>query len=146
MITIGDTVPEIKLRTDEGTPLSLADLKGRAFVLFMLGETFSPTVERLLNALSKNVNRFLTLDVSPIAVLGDTVENLADYRDHYEAPFLLMSAAVLFASTSLMSAMAMEHPSSANFRAIPRPIPLAPPVIMATLFDSSTLASFQVEY
>jgi peroxiredoxin len=91
MIAIGDKIPETKLRTDEGTPLALTDLKGRAFVLFVLGPSFTPTVERLLDELSKNVSRFLSLDVSPIALVGDTVENLADYRDHYDTPFLLIS-------------------------------------------------------
>ena len=91
MIAVGDKIPDLKVRTDEGTPLNLSDLKGRSFVLFLLGETFSPTVERLLDVLAKKVSRFLTLDISPIAVLGDSVENLADYREQSNAPFLLFS-------------------------------------------------------
>ena len=91
MLTIGDRIPDLKVRTDEGTPLTLNDLKGRAYVLFLLGDTFTPTVERLLDVLAKKVSRFLSLDISPIAVIGDSVENLADYREQSDAPFLLLS-------------------------------------------------------
>jgi peroxiredoxin Q/BCP len=91
MIGIGDQVPELELRTDEGTPLSLQDMRGRRMAIFFLGGTFSPTVERLFEVLSRNVGRFLSLDISPVAVLGETVENLATYRSHNDVPFLLIS-------------------------------------------------------
>ena len=91
MIGKGDKVPEYAMRTDEGTPLALTDLKGRSLAVFMLGETFSPTVERLFDVLSRNVSRFLSLDVSPVAIIGETVESLATYRDHHDVPFLLIS-------------------------------------------------------
>jgi len=91
MIAIGDTIPELELRTDEGTPLSLQDLKGRGTAVFLLGPSFSPTVERLFEVLTRNVGRFLSLDISPVAVLGESVEQLAAYRSHNDVPFLLMS-------------------------------------------------------
>ena len=91
MITTGDTVPDIELRTDEGTPLSLADLKGRALCLFLLGSAFTPTVERLLDLISKNVSRFFSLNISPIAVLGESADHLGDHREEKDAPFILIA-------------------------------------------------------
>jgi peroxiredoxin len=91
MITTGDTVPDIELRTDEGTPLALTDLKGRALCLFLLGAAFTPTVERLLDLISKNIGRFLSLNASPIAVFGDSVDSLAEHRAEKDAPFILIS-------------------------------------------------------
>ncbi len=91
MIGIGDKAPALPLRTDEGTPLSLEDLKGRATAVFLLGKAFSPTVERLFEVLTRNINRFMVLDLSPVAVLGETVEHLEQYRNHNDVPFLLMS-------------------------------------------------------
>lgn len=91
MIGIGDKVPDMQLRTDEGTPLSLEDLKGRGTAVFLLGAAFSPTVERLFEVLTRNVGRFLALDISPVAVLGETVEHLTEYRHRNDVPFLMMS-------------------------------------------------------
>ena len=91
MIGIGDKVPDLQLRTDEGTPLSLQDLKGRGFAVFLLGATFTPTVERLFEVMTRNVGRFLALDISPVAVLGESVDNLANYRNRNDVPFLLLS-------------------------------------------------------
>lgn len=91
MIRIGETVPNIELRTDEGTPLSLTDLKGRALVVFLLGESFNPTSEQLLSLLSENIGRFLALDSSPIAVLGESPEKLAEYREIHDLPFMFIS-------------------------------------------------------
>ena len=93
MIKAGDKVPNIELRTDEGTPMALTDLRGRSFVLFMLGEMFSPTVERLLTVLAKDTPRFLTLDCSPIAAIGEPMGRLAAYRDQHRVPFVMISDA-----------------------------------------------------
>jgi peroxiredoxin len=91
MIGIGDKAPDLPLRTDEGTPISLQDFRGRGTAVFLLGRAFSPTVERLFEVLTRNINRFMTLDISPIAVLGETADILAQYRSHNDVPFLLMS-------------------------------------------------------
>ncbi|MCP4599894.1 MAG: redoxin domain-containing protein [Proteobacteria bacterium] len=91
MIRIGDHIPDIDLRTDEGTPISLTDLKGRSLILFMLGETFTPTVERLLNVIAQNTGRFLALNMSPIAVLGEPASQLGAFRERNDVPFIMIS-------------------------------------------------------
>ncbi len=102
MIRVGDKIPDIELRTDEGTPLALTDLAGRAIVVFMLGEGFTPTVERLLRVLGKNTGRFLAIDVSPVAVLGETTDQLAEFREHNDVPYLLISDPALSLHRRLM--------------------------------------------
>lgn len=91
MIQIGDKIPNIELRTDEGTPLSLTDLKGRALAVFLLGEAFSPTTERLIHVLSEYAETFLAEDVSPIPVSGQSARHLAQFREQNDVPFLLIS-------------------------------------------------------
>ncbi len=91
MIKAGDKVPNIELRTDEGTPIALTDLRGRAFALFMVGEMFTPTVERLLAVLAKDTPRFLTMDCSPIAAIGEPMGRLAAYREQHRVPFVMIS-------------------------------------------------------
>lgn len=91
MITIGDRVPDTALRTDEGTPLELPDLNGRAFALFLLGPTLHPNAEILLGEIADATERFLSLEVSPVAVCGESVESLAEYRKRHDPPFLLLS-------------------------------------------------------
>jgi peroxiredoxin len=92
MIRVGARVPEIEARTDEGTPISLGDMEGRGLVVFLLGE-MAPDVENFLSMLSDNTGRFLALDFSPVAVLGESVDKLAAYRERCEAPYLLLSDA-----------------------------------------------------
>ena len=91
MIRGGQKVPDVELRTDEGTPVSLADFSGRATVVFLLGELFSPTGERLLKVLSQNTDRFLSLNFSPVAVSGEQVVELKKYSKLNKVPYLLVS-------------------------------------------------------
>ena len=91
MIRKGDKVPDMELRTDQGTPLSLADLSGRAVVVFLLGRLFTPTGERVLKLLSDTADRFLSLEFSPVAISGEPVKELAKYNKQNKLPFLLAS-------------------------------------------------------
>ena len=91
MIQVGDRVPDIELRTDQATPLSLTDLHGRTLAVFLSGETFTPTVEQLLAVLEENTDHFLTQDVSPIVVLGESAERLSDFRKQKNLPYLMIS-------------------------------------------------------
>jgi peroxiredoxin len=71
MIQIGDKAPDCALRTDDGTSISLFDLKGRALSVFLVGREVPATVNSLLTALTEQTERFLALEVSPMVVLSD---------------------------------------------------------------------------
>ncbi len=91
MILKGDRIPDIELRTDEGTPLSLNDLKGRSMAVFMLGEALTKTTREILSVLGENAGRFLAVDTSPVVVSGEPVETLAAFRSKKNVPYLLIS-------------------------------------------------------
>ncbi len=93
MIALGSPIPSLELRTDESTPLSLRDLKGRSLALFLLGEGFTPTAERLLDVLSQNAGQFLSRDYSPVAIIAEDVEALSAFRHKQDVPFILLSDA-----------------------------------------------------
>ena len=90
MIQVGDKAPDIDLRTLAGTPISLSDLKGRAVIVFLLGGTMAPAINSLLTALTEHTDRFLDLDISPIAVLTKPEEQLGNYPQATSAPYLIM--------------------------------------------------------
>lgn len=90
MIRIGARVPEIEMRTDEGTPISLCDMEGRGMVVFLLGE-ISDESERVLSLISENSGRFLSIDFSPVAVMAEPVNRLAEYRERTALPYLMLS-------------------------------------------------------
>ncbi len=91
MIRAGETIPDVELRSDEGTPIALPDFKGRGLVVFLLGDAFSPTVERLLRVLAENTKQFMEMNFSPIAALGEPASQLVKFRKQNDVPFLLVS-------------------------------------------------------
>lgn len=42
MLRVGDKAPDFRLKTDEGTTLSLADFRGRPVVLFFFPKANTP--------------------------------------------------------------------------------------------------------
>ncbi len=89
MIQVGNSVPDMDLRTLSGTPISLRDLKGRSLTLFLLGHSPPPAVNSLLTALTEHTDRFLTLDVSPLVVLTNPDHQLGEYPRADHAPYLI---------------------------------------------------------
>src|SRR4030042_2179066 len=62
---------------------------------------------------------------------------MSHFTKRHSLPRFFTSLTVSWAPASLTSAIILEHPSSANFMAVALPIPVAPPLIMATLSGSS---------
>jgi len=90
-LAVGDIVPIAEGRTDEGTPISLADFKGRALAVFLLGSELNRTARALLKHLAKSTPEFLALECSPIAVSTEPAEMLAEVRNAEGLPFLMIS-------------------------------------------------------
>lgn len=89
----GDRVPDVELRTDEGTPLRFADLEGRALAVFFLGAADDPESLALLRALARRAAAFLAVDVSPLVVLAASIPTLEALRARLDPPFLLLACA-----------------------------------------------------
>ena len=90
-IGIGDPAPAAEGRTDEGTPISLADFKGRALAAFLLGRELNRAARSLLAQIAKRTPELLAADCSPLAVSAEPAEMLAELRDASALPFLLIS-------------------------------------------------------
>ncbi len=91
MIGTGDQISDVLLKTDEGTPLSLSDFKGRSVALFFVGKTITQSTEMLFEELAKRLEQFLNLDISPLIISGESAAQLAAYRNKKDVPFVLLS-------------------------------------------------------
>jgi peroxiredoxin len=87
----GDSAPIAEGRTDEGTPISLADFKGRALAVFLLGRGIKRGTRTLLAQLARRTPEFLAAECSPVAVSTEPAEMLAELRDASALPFLMIS-------------------------------------------------------
>ncbi|MCK9459269.1 MAG: redoxin domain-containing protein [Proteobacteria bacterium] len=90
-VGIGDPAPAAEGRTDEGTPISIADFKGRALAVFLLGRELNRAARALLAQLAKRTPDFLAAECSPLAISAEPAEMLAELRDASALPFLLVS-------------------------------------------------------
>jgi peroxiredoxin Q/BCP len=88
---IGDPAPVVEGRTDEGTPISLADFKGRALAVFLLGRALDRAAKGFLRRLAERTPEFLAAECSPLAVSAEPAAALAVARDAERLPFLLIS-------------------------------------------------------
>src|SRR4030042_2569340 len=64
---------------------------------------------------------------------------ISQLTKRHSLPLFSTSFTVSTAPASLTSAITLEQPSSANLMAVARPMPVAPPLIMANLSGSSIL-------
>jgi peroxiredoxin len=88
---IGDQAPTCEGRTDEGTPISLADFKGRSLAVFLLGRALNRATRTFLSQLAKRTPELLAAECSPLAISAEPAEMLAELRDASALPFLLIS-------------------------------------------------------
>jgi peroxiredoxin Q/BCP len=87
----GGAAPVVEGRTDEGTPISLADFKGRALAVFLLGRGIDRAARALLRAIAAAAPELLRAEHSPVAVSAEPAAMLAELRDTEALPFLLIS-------------------------------------------------------
>ena len=90
-LVIDDEIPSIPGRTDEGTPISLADFQGRALAVFFLGKGFERTELTMVKSIKRRIDEFLEFECSPIVVSMEPAEILNSIRETEELPFLLIS-------------------------------------------------------
>jgi peroxiredoxin len=88
---VGDPAPLAEGRTDEGTPIALADFKGRALAVFLLGRRLDRAARAQLRLLAKRTPEFLRLECSPLVISAEPAEVLAAIRDAERLPFVTIS-------------------------------------------------------
>jgi len=109
---IGDPAPAAEGRTDEGTPISLADFKGRALAVFLLGRGLDRATRAQLRQLAKRTPEFLALECSPLAVSTEPAEMLAEIRESEGLPFLMISDTELGIHRALAGAVPARPPGA----------------------------------
>jgi len=90
-LIIDDEIPDISGRTDEGTPISLADFNGRALAVFFTGRALERIEITMLKNLKRRVDEFLEFECSPVVVSMASEDVLASVREAEDLPFLLIS-------------------------------------------------------
>ncbi len=87
----GDKAPSFSLATDSGGKVSIADLKGQAFVLYFYpkDDTAGCTNEAL--AFSKNLKKFEGLGVNVVGVSKDSVTSHDRFKNKYKLKLTLAS-------------------------------------------------------
>ena len=90
-LVIDDAIPSVPGRTDEGTPISLADFKGRALAVFFLGKGFDRTEMTMVKNIKRRIDEFLEFECSPVIVSMEPEEILSSIREAEDLPFLLIS-------------------------------------------------------
>ena len=84
-------MPQAIGRTDEGTPVSLCDLKGRAVAVFLTGETMDENTTTLFKSIATAIEDFSGMDYSPVVVSTQPEEVLAASRELHGLPFMMIS-------------------------------------------------------
>ncbi len=89
---VGEPVPFAVADGASGTPLVLSELHTRGPVLLVFTKgTASPTCNHQLQALGASYEAFQERGIRPVAVSGDSVEQLAQAREGLQLPYVLLS-------------------------------------------------------
>jgi peroxiredoxin len=78
-------------RTDEGTPVSLLDFKGRALVIILTGEGLEKDKLNMLKHIKNDINGFYKYSCSPVLVSFESEQLLAAARELNNLPFMMIS-------------------------------------------------------
>lgn len=90
-LSVGDMAPDFTLETDDGAPLTLSTLRGRAVVLYFYpqDDTEGCTVEAIeFTALR---DEFAVTNIDVIGISPDSVDDHCAFRDKYDLGIRLVS-------------------------------------------------------
>jgi len=100
----GAPAPAVKVKTDEGTPLSLRDLRGRKIAVFLTARFPEEYLVAILPLLSERAFAFHEMDCSPLLLTGIDVFALGRMREAHDPPFVMLSDPSLLLHAALGSA------------------------------------------
>lgn len=87
----GDPAPVFTLPTDDGSVVSLADLKGRKVVLYVYPAAMTPGCTKQACDFRDNLQRFTDAGYAVVGLSPDKPEKLAAFRERDGLTFLLVS-------------------------------------------------------
>lgn len=91
MIEVGNSVPEFELQNDAGETVSLADFKGKPWVLFFYPKDMTPGCTTEACDFRDNLKAFEKLGVAVIGVSRDSVQRHVRFKEKYQLNFPLLS-------------------------------------------------------
>ena len=91
MLQVGDKAPDFTLNDQEGTPVSLADFRGKRVVLYFYPKDNTPGCTRQACAFAGAYQGFKDKDVVVIGVSKDSVASHKKFAEKYELPFILLA-------------------------------------------------------
>ncbi len=91
IVRVGDPAPDFTLPDTQGTPVHLADLRGRPTLLVFYPFAFSGTCTGELCELRDNIARFETAGVTLLGISCDPMFTLRAFREQESYGFELLS-------------------------------------------------------
>ncbi|MBW4634684.1 MAG: peroxiredoxin [Iphinoe sp. HA4291-MV1] len=90
-VKVGDTAPDFTLPSQNGTPVSLRDFRGKAVVLYFYPKDDTPGCTAQSCAFRDQYEVFKTAGAEVIGVSGDSPESHQKFAAKYQLPFTLLS-------------------------------------------------------
>ena len=90
-LAVGAPAPDFTATSDAGTPLSLADLRGRPVVLYFYPKDDTPSCTAEACGFRDEFARFESVGAAVIGVSTDGVKSHARFREKFALPFPLVS-------------------------------------------------------
>jgi len=87
----GDPAPDFTLPTDDGSALSLADLRGRKVVLYVYPAAMTPGCTKQACDFRDSLQRFVEAGYAVVGLSPDKPEKLAAFREKERLTFPLLS-------------------------------------------------------
>lgn len=87
----GDRAPELELRDQDGTTVSLSELAGGYVVVYFFPKAFTPGCTTEACDFRDNLESLQGGGVSVLGVSSDSVERLAQFQREYDLNFTLLS-------------------------------------------------------
>ena len=91
MLKEGDKAPEFRLQADNGTEITLADLRGRAVVLYFFPKALTTGCINEASEFRDAKTKFDNLNAVILGCSGDKVETQAKFVEKFKLNFRLLS-------------------------------------------------------
>jgi thioredoxin-dependent peroxiredoxin len=90
MLNVGDKAPAFSLPSDSGGKVSLKELLGQTLVLYFYPRADTPGCTSEANQFRDAKKELERLGARVVGISGDSVEDLAKFRDKYQLNFPLL--------------------------------------------------------
>jgi peroxiredoxin Q/BCP len=90
-LSAGDKAPDFSLPTDDGSTLSLKDLRGKKVVLYVYPAAMTPGCTKQACDFRDNLQRFVDAGYAVVGISPDKPAKLAQFRDKEGLTFPLVS-------------------------------------------------------